>query len=298
MFIVQKPFTDYKQVIALFYLYFCSNGLHNIEQITQSIQNLFNLNLNENDIKNAIENFFYIHQIDQNEIFQLISNLKKEIKQFKNILSVPFKTCLKCNKELAYFKSYSATIYYVKGPKLSLIKLAKCNDCNVHYDIDKFTDINLKKKFFYSKAINSDYIMTSNETGFSKTVFNQCNEYLVRNGFSFTAFSDSYNHLFSKIALRPLQRQRLVECWFQAKILDIEKQMYSDHIPFFNSKESEVIISKSLESYKTFMIKKWTNQHINTCRNDVCSQISKAFSFYFFFNLYYKLFCSSCMRWQ
>ena len=116
-------------------------------------------------------------------------------------MTVPFNNCIKCHKELEYCKHYNATIYYIKGPKLSTIKVKKCSECNILYDLDKFIDAN--EKFFYSKKINYEFFMTSSETGFSKKIFQQCNEYLIRNGFSFSAFSDSYNELFAKTAVRP-----------------------------------------------------------------------------------------------
>ena len=275
MSLIQKPFTDFKQIISLFYLFFNSHGFDNIEEITVSIQSLFNLNLNESQIKNYIENYFFIFGINQCDIVQLLNNLKNELKKYKNVLTVPFNNCIKCHKELEYCKHYNATIYYIKGPKLSTIKVKKCSECNILYDLDKFIDAN--EKFFYSKKINYEFFMTSSETGFSKKIFQQCNEYLIRNGFSFSAFSDSYNELFAKTAVRPLQRQRLVECWFQAKILHIENQLSDNHIPYFNCKQTETCIANNFDNYKQFMIKKWSQQHKVTCKNSICHKISNFF---------------------
>ena len=81
--------------------------------------------------------------------------------------------------------------------------------------------------------------MTSGKTGFHAKLFEQCNEYLIRNGYSFSAFSDSYNQLFPKNALRTLIRQRLVECWFRTKILQFEYQINNKDIPYIDAKRTE-----------------------------------------------------------
>jgi hypothetical protein len=247
--------------------------MKNLSQITDSINNLFKLTLSEKQIKCALTSYFFAYNINSEEVFQLTNKLKVEIANFKLYLNVPIKNCIKCNKQLQNSKEYEATIFFIDGPKLSSIISAQCEPCNILFTLDYYIEQN--KKFHYSNDIKTEYIMTSGKTGFHSKLFEQCNEYLLRNGFSFSAFSDSYNQLFPKNGLRTLIRQRMVECWFRSKILEFEHQTSDKEIPYIEAKLTENYLKENFEKYKCHFIKKWTSLHQSICKKNFCKETSR-----------------------